>query len=242
MNTSIGMRAAVSTLLPAIATTALFSLPSRAVIHESTLNEDQAHVHEQHILLAQWIQPDMGESSPGTYYNEYFAFSLAFPRDWAIASQETQEQVMDLGTEIVSEANPEFMEAAAESLEKTYQLLMISAESFGSSELLFNPNLIVMAENISDASHILSGADYLAEHQAILAQTDLPYEMVGDIYTLELDGRTFYRSDYRLNNVINQSYLFTIDHGYAVGYILTGLPEQFQDLETIVASTDFDSF
>ena len=241
MQISIGPnRVAVATMASAIATTIAFlplAMPTSA--SESTLAEELGR--DRVIHLAQWIQPDTGSSSVGSYRNEYFDFSISFPNEWAIASQETQDQVMDLGTEIVSESNPELIAAAAESLENTYQLLMLSADSFNRSELAFNPSLIIMAENIVEAPHIASGADYLAEHQAILSQTDLPYQMIGTPYSVDLDGHTFYRSDYQLNSVIKQSYLVTIDQGYAVGFILTGLPEQFSSLETIVASTDFDA-
>ena len=205
MQISIGLnRVTVATMASAIATTtAFFSLAGPAMASESTLAEDLGR--DRVIHLAQWVHPDTGSSSAGSYRNEYFDFSISFPNEWAIASQETQDQIMDLGTEIVSESNPELIEAAAESLENTYQLLMLSADSFDSSNLSFNPSLIIMAENIAEAPHIVSGADYLAEHQAILSQTDLPYQMIGTPYSVELDGQTFYRSDYQTTSLAEKS-------------------------------------
>jgi hypothetical protein len=191
-------------------------------------------------VLAQTITPATSSIENGQYRNDFFGFSMDLPADWAIASQETQDAVMDLGTEILSENNPALGEAAAASLQNTYQLLLVSEESLDNPSLTFNPNLLGMAERVAGISGMVTGEDYLLNHRALVGQTGLPYEAIGDIYPVTVGNGNFYRSDFELGGVLQQAYIFTIDQGYAYGFILSGLPEQMADLESMVESIQFD--
>ncbi|MEM9218583.1 MAG: hypothetical protein AAGD25_30105 [Cyanobacteria bacterium P01_F01_bin.150] len=233
-------RTVASAMVSAIATTTAI-LPLAMPTLASEPEFEPIATQEGTVQIAQWITPDAGSISADSYHNEYFGFTISFPEGWAIASQEAQDQVMDLGTDVLAANNPELAEAATASLASTYQLLMISEQPLGSPDVTFNPSLMVMAENVTAAPHIITGADYLRELQTSLAQSGLPYRSIGNIYAVELDGRTFYRSDYVLGDAIKQSYLATVDQGYTIGMILSGLPQQFEVLDGIVNSTSFDN-
>lgn len=185
------------------------------------------------------ITPDTSSIEDGQYQNDFFRFSMSLPADWAIASQETQDEIMDLGTEIIANSNPALGASAAASLQNTYQLLLISQEPLDNPGLNFNANLLGLAERVSGVPGIVTGEDYLRNHRALVGQTGLPYEAISDIYPVMVGNGAFYRSDFQLGGVLQQSYIFTVDQGYAYGFILSGLPEQMADLEAVVESIQF---
>ena len=189
------------------------------------------------------IVPDTDSVATGAYTNEFFGFSLTFPETWAIASQETTEAIMDMGSNIVANSDPALGAAIESSVQNTYQLFLISESPIGTPTAQFNPTVMGMAERISQFPGITSGADYLVHLSRAIAQINLPYEQVGEAYPVTIGGKEFYRTDFQLTLMgvaVRQSYVATIDQGYALGFVLSTSPERFTELEAIVDSIQFE--
>ncbi|MEO0458060.1 MAG: hypothetical protein AAF152_15970 [Cyanobacteria bacterium P01_A01_bin.114] len=186
--------------------------------------------------------PDAAEVEAGKYSNEFFGFTMAFPDAWTIASQETTDGLQDTGAEMLA-GDDEALKSSIEAAEKdTYQLLMISEQPVGAPTTDFNPNLVVMAEKVSHLPGIKSGSEYLENVSNLLLQTDLPYAAEGEPYEVEIGGRKFHRADFTLSTAgieIKQSYLATVDKGYALGFILSGTDDTMSSLDDITQSISF---
>ncbi|MEO0541867.1 MAG: hypothetical protein AAFZ80_13535, partial [Cyanobacteria bacterium P01_A01_bin.105] len=145
------------------------------------------------------VRPDSGEATEDRYTNDFFGFTVAYPPDWAVASDETAEELQEMGSDIVA-GDDATLQASIEAAEQnTYQLLMVSEQPVGTPVTTFNPNVVVMAEKVSHLPGIASGAEYLANVSILLTQTELPYEAKGEPYEVEIGGRTFHRADFQLN-------------------------------------------
>ncbi|MEL6136496.1 MAG: hypothetical protein AAFR42_03670 [Cyanobacteria bacterium J06628_6] len=228
-----------------IATTLIACSKEEAAVVDPTGDEAAAETTaaaEETTAAAPDVSPNAGEVKAGTYSNEYFGFSMDFPTEWAVASDETAEELQDMGSDIVA-GDDEALKASIEAAEQnTYQLLMVSEQPVGAPVATFNPNIVVMAEKVSHLPGIASGAEYLANVSNLLTSTDLPYEAAGEPYEVEIGGRTFHRADFSLSAAgmeINQSYLALVDNGYALGFILSGTDESMGQLEEITDSLTF---
>ncbi|MEO1591355.1 MAG: hypothetical protein AAFU71_08700 [Cyanobacteria bacterium J06632_22] len=188
------------------------------------------------------VAPNAGAVTAGTYTNDFFGFTMEFPTEWAVASDETAEELQDMGSDIVA-GDDAALQASIEAAEQnTYQLLMISEQPVGAPVTTFNPNVVVMAEKVSHLPGIATGGDYLINVSNLLTQTELPYESKGEPYEVEIGGQTFHRADFSLNAGgmdIKQSYLALIKDGYALGFILSGTDESITQLEDIATSMKF---
>ncbi|MEM8806985.1 MAG: hypothetical protein AAGF01_13245 [Cyanobacteria bacterium P01_G01_bin.38] len=186
--------------------------------------------------------PDEAKVEAGKYSNEFFEFTMAFPDAWAIASEETTDGLQDTGADMLA-GDDEALKSSIKAAEKnTYQLLMISEQPVGAPTTEFNPNLVVMAEKVSHLPGIASGSEYLANVSNLLLQTDLPYTPDGEPYAVEIGGREFHRADFTLSTAgieIKQSYLATVDKGYALGFILSGTDGTMGSLDEITNSITF---
>ncbi len=189
------------------------------------------------------IRPNQGEVTGGAYTNDFFGFTMTFPDAWAVASDETAEELQEVGSELVA-GDDAALKASIEAAEQnTYQLLMISEQPIGAPSTSFNPNIVVMAEKVSHLPGIVSGEEYLINVGNLLTQTDLPYEANGAPYEVEIGGQTFHRADFDLTAggmEIKQSYLAMIKDGYALGFILSGTDASLGNLEEIANSLAFE--
>lgn len=188
------------------------------------------------------IRPNQGEVQDGAYTNDFFGFTMTFPESWAIASDETAEELQEVGSEIVAGDDPALKASIEAAEQDTYQLLMISEQPIGAPTTSFNANIVVMAEKVSHLPGIVSGEEYLINVGNLLTQTDLPYEANGEPYEVEIGGQTFHRADFDLTAAgmeIKQSYLAMIKDGYALGFILSGTDASLAELEEIANTLAF---
>jgi len=183
--------------------------------------------------------PQRSFVADGKYTNEFFGLTLEIPDGWAVASDDSQKHVREVGENVAVGDDPA-MKAAVEAARKTtFQLLMVSEFPLGAA-VEFNPSLILMAERVAHAPGVKSGKDYLYHTSNGLMRTALPYELVREAYPTTLGSEKWHRADFVIRNPhlpIEQSY-FAIHRGeFVLSVILSAATdEQMAELERIAGS------
>ncbi|RLE23973.1 MAG: hypothetical protein DRJ65_10770 [Acidobacteria bacterium] len=167
----------------------------------------------------------------GIYRNSFFELRFPIPDGWAIASDETEERVLETGKEAIA-GNSKTLDAAIKASEKTtYQLLMLSEHPIG-SPVEFNSNLVLMAEKVSHAPGIQTGADYLFHTHNLLQQSGISYQRNGEPEPIQIGGREFHKVIYQVELpqvVFQQTFIVTIDRGFALALIISSNDEEMNE-------------
>lgn len=190
---------------------------------------------------AESILPVEASLEPGTYTNHFFEFTIQFPDSWAIADQTVTDEMQEMGLDVLAGEDETLRTLGETALVRTYNLLTISPYPLG-APVESNPNLVVIAEGVSATPGIQTGEDYLFHMQRWMEAGQLPYNVLQAPYTVDLGGRTFYRLDASLDLFgvpVYQSYLATIDSGYALTLILSGFEGEMEQLDAIAESMQF---
>jgi hypothetical protein len=196
------------------------------------------------VQLAQGAEPTLpveASLEPGTYTNHFFEFTIQFPESWAIADQTVTDEMQDMGLDVLAGEDETLRTLGETALIRTYNLLTISPYPLG-APVESNPNLVVIAERVSATPGIQTGEDYLFHMQRWLEAGQLPYNVLQGPYTVDLGGQTFYRLDASLDLFgipVYQSYLTTIDSGYALTLIMSGFEGEMEQLDAIAESMQF---
>ncbi len=175
----------------------------------------------------------------GRYTNEYFGLTLSIPDGWFVASDDSEQFMMEVGEDIVAGDDATLKAAMKVSKKTTFQLLTLTEFEMGAA-VEFNPNLILMAERVAHMPGIKSGDDYLFHTNKVLLSTQLPYELTKDSYPEQLGGRKWFRADFIINQPsmpIEQSYFATKREDFVLIVILSAATkEQMAALERIAES------
>jgi len=193
------------------------------------------------LAQAQPTTPANATVEPGSYTNHFFGFTMQFPDSWAIADQSTTQAVQDMGLDMIAGGDEAFRDMAEASLVQTYNLLTISPYPLG-APVESNPNLIVLAEPVSAFPGIQTGEDYMFHLRQMMEMGQMPYTIQRDPYPVDLGGQTFYRLDttFDVYNIsVRQSYLTTINSGFALTLILSGFEPDMEQLEAVAQSMQF---
>jgi len=139
------------------------------------------------------VKVTMGEISGNTYTNDYFGVTLDLPAGWTILDDETKKLVMGVGSEMMSGGDSAKQKQLDLAQQKTLPLLFAFKFPLNYTSGP-NPNIICMAEQISKL-HVLIGIktsqDYLEAMKTELSGAPIEYTFADDIYTEQIDGRTF---------------------------------------------------
>ncbi|MEO1209228.1 MAG: hypothetical protein AAFX78_06775 [Cyanobacteria bacterium J06638_20] len=190
---------------------------------------------------AESMLPVEATLEPGTYTNHFFEFTIQYPESWAIADQTVTDEMQEVGLDALAGEDETLRTLGETALVRTYNLLTVSPYPLG-APVESNPNLLIIAEGVSATPGIQTGEDYLFHMQRWMEAGQLPYNVLQAPYTVELGGRTFYRLDASLDLFgipVYQSYLSTIDSGYALTLILSGFEGEIAQLDSIVDSMQF---
>jgi len=185
-----------------------------------------------------------GTFKPGSYTNSFFAFSIAFPRNWPESAQAVAEKSRRERTEALAAAHTNDhlrKQIAAEN--PSHHLLVISEHPWG-SPTPSNPSLIIAAEEVAGDRHIRSGKDYLVKVSRLLANSPLPYQPMGELREVQIGGVSLGRLDLTANfagQSLRQTHLARVQHGYALTFILSASNEaELKRLETFLDSLRFE--
>ncbi|MBS4057586.1 MAG: hypothetical protein KGZ82_09755 [Bacteroidales bacterium] len=167
---------------------------------------------------------DYGKVENGVYLNSYFDFSMQLPEGWAVQSRDQMENIANTGKKMLS-GNDTNLEAVLSAAEVNVANLLAVFEKEMGSPVEYNPNIMIVAENLQHAPGIKSGFDYLYQSRKLLMQGQFQYDYLSENFELvEFDGVEFYRMDARVNFTdleIKQHYYATVRNGFSFNVIIS---------------------
>ncbi len=166
--------------------------------------------------------PTDGTLTDTTYENTYFGFSLPLPAGWSVATPQAEDYFREVGQKAIAGDDPLLQASVEASVANTFQLLTVSEHPVGAA-VAFNPMIVVMAESVSHAPGIKTGADYLFHLGNVLERSPIAYETIGEVSAIELGGRSFHRKDFGFSSLagVRQSYIFAREGEYVFGFVLS---------------------
>lgn len=184
--------------------------------------------------------PRSGSLSDTTYRNTFFGFTLQLPAGWSVASAQTEERMRAVGSSAVAGDDP-LLKAAVETAQPI-QLLTLTEHPVGAT-VAFNSSLAVVAESVAHAPGVRTGADYLFHMDALMEKSSIPYQRLGEIHDVDLDGHTFSRRDMMIMTQpnIGQTYFVAREGDFVIAFIITSHEKATMDsLIEVVKEVDFD--
>jgi hypothetical protein len=167
---------------------------------------------------------DYGNIESGIYKNSYFNFTIKLPANWVVQSKEQNENLMDMGADMVAGDNAKMRAVLDASQVNTANLLTMFQHEVGSA-VKSNPNIMIIAENLKNAPGVKDGGDYLFHTRKLIEQSQFKYDYLSKDFAIEkIGGIEFYRMDARMSYSgleINQLYYSTVLRGFSFNIILS---------------------
>ena len=178
---------------------------------------------------------DYGRVRNDKYTNTFFNLELDVPKGWEVQDAQQKKELMKEGSKIFKD---EKMEAAVKASEITTANLL-TAFSNNPGTTGFSHNIILLAENIQQHPSVKTADIYLENVSKILSSSNLEIiQMDKSFPKRTLNGKEYYEMSIatHIENLdVHQTYLMTIDKGFAVGFIYSYVnDEQKAELEKVV--------
>lgn len=183
---------------------------------------------------------DSGKFENGAYVNDYFNLKMSIPADWHVLSQNQNDNLMNNSEKIISEENRALQQAAETSKITTVILLTASQYGLEVNDSIFNPNIMLIAENLEGSQKVNVPSDYLLTTKKALLQDPTPKQYPFSSFLLKNINGTDFSQMRVVNNVsentsFTQDYFVTLENGFALTYVLTYNSEiQHDALEQIL--------
>lgn len=172
---------------------------------------------------------DYGKVENNVYRNKYFKCSMRVPANWNIVDKETMDELAGNASERVAGDDEELKQAIEVGQINSANLLSVSKFDLATATEP-NPNVMILAENVSRNPQVTEGKDYLESVKELMRRSQMNYTYISDDLKKEvINGTTFYRMDATLTNnmmEIQQCYLVTITKKFAFAVIITYFTEE----------------
>lgn len=188
---------------------------------------------------------DFGKIENEKYVNSYFAMEMDVPAGWKIQTQEQMENLSKEGEKLLV-GDDKKMKAIVKASEVNTANLFAAYEHEVGSAVAYNPNLMLVAENIQKAPGIKTGNDYLFQARKLLEQSQFRYDHLDQEFEKEvINGMTFYKMNTALNYadlLIKQTYYSTVIKGFSFNVIISFVEEEQKlDLLKTINSLKFEN-
>ena len=162
---------------------------------------------------------DYGEVKNGKYVNSYFDFEMTVPEGWSVQSREQTDNLSKIGKDMVT-GSDENLKAAIDASQITSATLLAVFQHDLRTAVKYNPNIMLVAENLSKAPNIKTGADYLTNTRNFLKQSQMKHDHIDDAF----QKKTIGGAEFHVMNVvvnyggiqIHQTYYATIQNGFGL--------------------------
>jgi len=186
---------------------------------------------------------DYGQVENGIYTNSFFNCELALPENWVVQSNEQVNEMMQIGEDLFV-GDDENMRRAIKASEINSAVLVVAFEYELGSAVEYNPNIVITVENLSNASGVKSGKDYLFHSQKLLSQSNMSYNHIDDSFEEEkIGGAIFYKMGANISIAdieVYQTYYSTVLNGFSFSIIISyAFEEQREELLNSVSSLMF---
>lgn len=186
---------------------------------------------------------DYGNVKNNVYSNIYFGFTIDVPEQWVVQSKEQNEQLMEMGKEMIS-GDDKSMKAALKASEvNVANLLTVFKYELG-FPVDYNPSYMLIAENVMKASGLKTGSDYFFNARKIMEQSQTPYTHIDEEYKVQnLGGQDFYTMNTEIEYMgmsIYQTYYSQVTDGFALNLIISySTDDERAELEKVIGSMSF---
>lgn len=175
---------------------------------------------------------DYGKVEGNKYVNSYFDLEMDVPADWFVQSQEQMENITKVGKDMVA-GDDENMKAIVKASDvSTANLLGVFQHEYGSA-VQFNPNFLVVAENVKAAPGMRTGSDYLFQSRRLLTQSQFQYDRIDETFEKEtINGTDFYKMKAEVSLMgitIRQIYYSTILKDFSFNVIISYSSDEQKD-------------
>jgi len=187
---------------------------------------------------------DYGKVENNQYTNKFFEIKVNVPKGWNVQSEAENKQLMKDGAEMAAGNNA--------AMEKT-----LKAAEVNSANLLtvfkhdpkappagqYNPNYLMLAENLRNIPGVTTGADYLAQNKKVMEASQMPFTHIdSDFKKRDINGIEFYemKATMDIQGIkVQQVYLATIKDKFALGVVYSYMTEaEKAELEKYISSID----
>lgn len=171
---------------------------------------------------------DYGSVSDNIYTNDYFRLTVNLPDNWDVQSQEQMEKMANIGKELVA-GDDQKMKAVLKASEINNANLLAAFQYEIGTAVDYNPNFMIVAENIRLSPGIKTGSDYLYHSRKIMKQSQAQFDYISESFESELiGGIEFYKMDAILNFMgleIKQRYYSTVLREFSLNVIISFMNE-----------------
>ena len=187
---------------------------------------------------------DYGKVENGVYTNSFFNCELTLPENWVVQSNEQVNEMMQIGEDLFV-GDDENMRRVIKASEINSAVLVVAFEYELGSTVEYNPNIVIMVENLSNAPGVKSGKDYLFHSQRLLSQSSMSYNHIDDNFEEEkIGGAIFYKMGARISVgdiEVHQTYYSTVLNGFSFSIIISyAFEEQREELLNSMSSLKFN--
>ncbi|MHA3787196.1 hypothetical protein ACX0HA_03230 [Flavobacterium hauense] len=166
---------------------------------------------------------DYGRVRNNTYTNTFFNVKMDVPKGWQVQDEKQKEELMQQGRDAALTDDTK-KNAAIKASEITTANLF-TAFAHEPNTVPFNHNLIMIAENVGQYSFAVTPEVYLNKLNKGLSSGTMNIVQIDNSFRKKtLNGMDFYQMNlvtYLEDMRISQTYLITIEKGFAFGFIYT---------------------
>jgi len=185
---------------------------------------------------------DLGTVEDNVYTNNFFQFNLPFPKGWYTKIDEDQKLTKKTFDNMEGDNadRTDWIDAARV---KTAILIVISKYEQG-ARVSFNPNMVLLVENISDFPGIRTGEDYLYKAVKMLETTNLKTKVKSKEYERHDFSKVFYSASLltKMSGMkIKQKLFCTVVDGFCILASCTyETDEELVELYNVISGIEFE--
>jgi len=169
---------------------------------------------------------DYGTVAKDRYINRFFDIRMDIPRQWIVQDNQQNKALMERGREVASK------DAAMKDIVKASEITtvnILTAFTKKPGTVPFNANLMLVAENVHQHPSVTNGAIYLETANKLLRSSQVDLIQVDNSFPKKvIGGKDFYEMNIVMhvkNLDVHQTYLVTIEKGFALAFIYSYLDE-----------------
>lgn len=180
---------------------------------------------------------DYGRVENNKYTNSFFNLEVNLPPKWIVQTKEQTDNLVEKSKNIVAGDNKNLKAMINASEVNSANLLAIFQYEVG-SPVEYNPNLMMVAENLKLTPGIKTGSDYLYQARKLIKQSQIHYDSIDEEFKKVMIGnQEFYVMKASLSYAgltIRQEYYSTIANGFGVSTIISYVTDEQKDILTKV--------
>jgi hypothetical protein len=166
---------------------------------------------------------DFGSVKNSVYHNEYFGLTVTLPSEWSVQDAEARRQIMDKGGKIFA-GDDRNLKAVLKAGEMQSVNLFAACKHPIGTPVPSNPNIMCVAERVSQMPGIKRGKDYLFHAKKLLESGQMRFSFPSEMSTESVGGQDFdvmHVETSMAGMTIRQKYYATIMKGYALTFTVS---------------------